>query len=192
MIFKLIDLPYSSSALQPYISEETITFHYYKHHQAYVSNLNNFLSPVSIYKSLEQIIIEENGVIFNNAAQVWNHSFYWCSMSPFGGRTPNGLIADLISRDFGSFQNFRNKFIEIAMSFFGSGWIWLVQNNLGRLSIETTTNAGTPIRFGLNPILTCDLWEHSYYIDYKNQKLNYINNWWELIDWNFANKNLLV
>lgn len=192
MIFKLIDLPYSPSALQPYISEEAITFHYYKHHQAYVSNLNNLLSATTVYKSLEEIIVKENGIIFNNAAQIWNHSFYWCSMSPFGGNIPGGLIGDLISRDFGNFHSFKDKFTQMAMGFFGSGWIWLVQNSAGRLGIETTLNAGSPIRFGLNPILVCDLWEHSYYIDYRNKKLNYINNWWEIIDWNFANKNLLI
>lgn len=192
MIFKLIDLPYSPSALQPYISEETITYHYHRHHQTYVSNLNNLLPATSVYKSLEEIIVKENGNIFNNAAQIWNHSFYWCSMSPFGGNAPSGLIADLIFRDFGNFQNFKNKFTQMAMGFFGSGWVWLVQNNLGKLSIETTLNAGSPIRFGLNPILVCDLWEHSYYVDYRNQKLNYINNWWKIVDWNFATKNLLT
>lgn len=192
MAFTLQALPYSKSALAPYISEETLDFHYGKHHQAYVNNLNALIDGKPIAnKPLEEIIKTESGSIFNNAAQVWNHTFYWHSMAPKAGGRPHGAIADKIIRDFGSFEAFKDQFSKAAAGQFGSGWAWLVQNAQGQLLIETTSNAGCPITAGLKPILTCDVWEHAYYIDYRNARPKYIESWWNLVHWDFANQNLI-
>jgi len=189
MSFTLPALPYEKNALAPHISEETLEYHYGKHHQAYVTNLNKLTegSPLSS-KSLEDIIKSENGGIFNNAAQVYNHTFYWNSMSPNGGGAPTGAVEAAINASFESFDNFKDAFSKAAASQFGSGWAWLVKNGDG-LAIETTSNAGCPIRAGKTPVLTCDVWEHAYYIDYRNARPKYIESWWNLVNWDFANKN---
>lgn len=193
MTFVLEALPYSKDALSPFISEETLEYHHGKHHQTYVTNLNNLTegSPLR-EKPLEELIKSQSGGIFNNAAQVWNHSFYWHSMGPKMGGTPKGKIADLINSSVGSFEKFKEDFSKAALGQFGSGWAWLVQcEKTGSLSIMATSNAGCPITEGKKPILTCDVWEHAYYIDYRNARAKYIDAWWHLVNWDFANGNLL-
>lgn len=188
-------LPYSKDALAPVISAETIDFHYGKHHQAYVNNLNNLI-PGTKYESmsLEDIVKASNGVasekaIFNNAAQIWNHTFYWNSLSPTGGGDPKGNIASLINKSFGSFAEFKDKFSKAAAGQFGSGWAWLVKTVDG-VAIETSGNAETPMANGKTCLLTIDVWEHAYYIDYRNARPKYIEEFWKLVNWEFANKNL--
>jgi Fe-Mn family superoxide dismutase len=192
MAFSLPPLPYAGDALAPHISAETISFHHGKHHQAYVNNLNGFVEkdPTLAGLTLEQIVRSASGGLFNNAAQVWNHTFYWNSMRPGGGGEPSGNIAAAIDRDFGSFAAFREAFSKAAGGQFGSGWAWLVKNAEGRLEIVTTSNAGCPLTDGLTPILTCDVWEHAYYVDYRNARPAYVNAWWNLVNWDFANANL--
>jgi Fe-Mn family superoxide dismutase len=191
MAFKLPELPYAMDALAPQISKETLEYHYGKHHQTYVTNLNNLTEgkPES-QKSLDDLVKTTEGPIFNNAAQVWNHTFYWMSMKPKGGGAPTGKIADAIKKDFGSFDAFKEQFSKAAVGQFGSGWAWLVKYKSGKLAIETTGNAGNPMRDGKTPLLTCDVWEHAYYIDYRNARAKYIETWWNLVNWDFANKNL--
>ncbi len=187
MTFKLPDLPYSKDALAPHISAETLEFHHGKHHQTYVTNLNNLVSE----GALEDLIkTQPAGPIFNNAAQVWNHTFYWHSMAPNAGGAPKDKIAAAIAKDFGSFEAFKEQFSKAALGQFGSGWAWLVQDSSGKLAIEATSNAGCPLQTGKNPILTCDVWEHAYYIDYRNARAKYIDAWWNLVNWDFANQNL--
>jgi Fe-Mn family superoxide dismutase len=190
--FVLPALPYSKTALVPHISEETLEYHHGKHHQAYVTNLNSLIegSPLS-QKSLDEIVKNEKGAIFNNAAQVWNHTFYWHSMAPKAGGKPFGKILELINQHFASFESFKEQFQKAALGQFGSGWAWLVidQKN-GNLFIETTANAGCPLVEGRIPILTCDVWEHAYYIDYRNARAKYVDAWWNLVNWEFANQNL--
>lgn len=192
MAFSLPPLPYSKNALAPYISEETLDYHHGKHHQTYVTNLNNLIEGTpNQTKSLEEIIKTENGAIFNNAAQVWNHTFYWHSMAPKAGGNPHGEINELINEFFGSFATFKEQFSKAAAGQFGSGWAWLVSDKKnGRLHIETTANAGCPLTEGHIAILTCDVWEHAYYIDYRNARAKYIEAWWNLVNWEFANQNL--
>jgi Fe-Mn family superoxide dismutase len=192
MAFSLPALPYSKTALAPYISEETLEYHHGKHHQTYVNNLNSLTEGTPIHqKSLEEIIKSESGAIFNNAAQVWNHTFYWHSMAPKAGGTPHGKIDNLIREFFGSFAAFKEHFSKTAAGQFGSGWAWLVRDPKdGRLLIESTANAGCPLAERLTPILTCDVWEHAYYIDYRNARAKYIETWWNLVNWEFANQNL--
>lgn len=191
MAFNLPELPYAMDALQPHISKETLEFHYGKHHNAYVTNLNNLTEGTdNANKSLEEIIMSSEGGLFNNAAQVWNHTFYWNSMSPNGGGEPSGAIADAINKAFGDFATFKQKFSEAAATQFGSGWAWLVKNGAGELSIVKTANAENPMTSDLKPILTCDVWEHAYYIDYRNARPKYIETWWNLVNWDFANQNL--
>ena len=192
MAFTLPILPYSKNALVPFISEETLEFHYGKHHQTYVTNLNNLVEGKPLQnKSLEEIIISESGAIFNNAAQIWNHTFYWHSMAPKAGGAPHGKIGDMIKESFGSFDAFKEQFSKAAAGQFGSGWAWLVREKKdGQLFIETTFNAGCPITEGNVPLLTCDVWEHAYYIDYRNARVKYIEAWWNLVNWDFANQNL--
>ena len=195
MSVSLPDLPYSKKALSPHISEETLNFHYGKHHKAYVDKLNGQIQGTKWEKaSLEEIILsskEENQGVFNNAAQVWNHTFYWRSMSPDGGGSPLGSVARAIERDFGSFETFKEKFAAAAMGQFGSGWAWLVESG-GRLKIAATPNAETALAApeAGRPLLTCDVWEHAYYIDYRNARNKYIEAFWNLINWRFASKNL--
>lgn len=192
MAFSLPALPYSKSALAPAISEETLDYHHGKHHQTYVTNLNSLTDGTPLQqKNLEEIIMSESGAIFNNAAQVWNHTFYWHSMAPKAGGKAHGKVGDLINEFFGSFEAFKEQFSKAAAGQFGSGWAWLVRDKKnGRLHIETTANAGCPLTEDNQPILTCDVWEHAYYIDYRNARAKYIEAWWSLVNWDFANQNL--
>ncbi len=192
MAFELPKLPYGMNALAPFISQETLEFHYGKHHQAYVNNLNA-LVPGTEYESadLELIIRKAEGGIFNNGAQVWNHTFYFESFSPTGKRIPDGVLADEINRTFGSFDMFREEFTKKASTLFGSGWAWLVKNPDGSLGLVQESNAGNPIRQGLKPLLTCDVWEHAYYIDYRNRRPDYIKSFWEVIDWDVISERYL-
>ncbi len=189
MVFKLPELPYAKDALAPHISAETLEFHYGKHHQTYVDNLNKLVagSPLA-EKSLEDLIKTTDGGIFNNAAQVWNHTFYWYCLAPKAGGQPKGKVADEIQKAFGSFQTFKEKFTEAALTQFGSGWAWLVKKPDGSLAIEKTPNAGNPMTSGLKPLLTCDVWEHAYYIDYRNARAKYVENFWNLVNWDFVEK----
>jgi Fe-Mn family superoxide dismutase len=190
MTFELPALPYAKDALAPHISAETIEYHYGKHHQTYVTNLNN-LVPGTEFEglSLEEIIKKSSGGIFNNAAQVWNHTFYWNSLSPNGGGAPTGGLANAIDRTFGSFDKFKEEFTKCAVTTFGSGWAWLVKNANGSLELVSTSNAGCPLTAGQTPILTCDVWEHAYYIDFRNLRPQYLEAFWALVNWEFANAN---
>ena len=191
MSFTLPPLPYALDALAPRISKETLEYHYGKHHQAYVTNLNNLIPGTEFEnKSLEDIIKTSSGGIFNNAAQVWNHTFYWHSLSPKGGDEPTGKLADAIKKNFGSYEDFKAAFTKAAIGQFGSGWAWLVKNPDGSLAITATSNAGTPITEKQTALLTCDVWEHAYYIDYRNARPKYLENFWALVNWDFATKNL--
>lgn len=184
MKFELPPLPWAANALEPIISAKTIEFHYGKHHQAYVNNLNNLL-PGSPFENapLEQIVVEAEGGIFNNAAQVWNHTFYWNCLTPQGGGQPTGDLMDAIVRDFGSFEEFQKQFTQAATTLFGSGWAWLSADEDGKLIISQEPNAGNPMRKGLEPLLTCDVWEHAYYLDKQNRRPDYIADFWKLVDW---------
>ncbi|OGV25452.1 MAG: superoxide dismutase [Legionellales bacterium RIFCSPHIGHO2_12_FULL_37_14] len=187
MTFTLPPLPYSMNALAPHISEETLEYHYGKHHQTYVNNLNNLVENTPFAgASLEKIILEATGPLFNNAAQVWNHTFYWNCLSQDGGKTPTGKLAEKITRDFGSLAKFKEEFTQSAIKAFGSAWAWLCVDKSGKLVIKTTSNAGTPMTEGLKAILTCDVWEHAYYIDYRNRRPDYLNAFWELVNWEFV------
>jgi len=190
MIFTLPQLPYPKDALAPYISEETLEYHHGKHHQAYVNNLNKLLEGSEFAgMELEDIIKKSSGGLFNNAAQVWNHTFYWHCMSPDGGGEPEAGLLDAIKRAFGSFAEFKEQFNQTAIATFGSGWAWLVQDKQGDLKIISTSNAATPMTDGLSAILTCDVWEHAYYIDYRNARPEYVNSFWKLVNWDFAASN---
>ncbi len=191
MEHKLPELPYASDALQPVISPETIAYHYGKHHQTYVNNLNKLIAGTEYEQmSLEDIIKKSSGGIFNNAAQIFNHSFYWRCLCPNGGGEPTGKLAELINKNFGSLAAFKEKFSNIAVGTFGSGWAWLVQNAEGSLSVESTSNAATPITEGKTPLLTCDVWEHAYYIDYRNARPTYVEKFWDIVNWDFVAANL--
>ncbi|MDR3442060.1 MAG: superoxide dismutase [Fe] [Legionella sp.] len=191
MTFALPQLPYAMNALAPHISEETLQYHYGKHHQAYVNNLNKLIPGTEFENlSLEEIIMKSKGGVFNNAAQVWNHTFYWHSLTPNGGGEPKGKLADAITKNFGSFDTFKEQFTQAAATTFGSGWAWLVQDDAGALKIISTSNAVTPMTEGLTALLTCDVWEHAYYIDYRNARPDYINAFWALVNWDFAASNL--
>ena len=185
-------LPYANDALAPNISAETIEYHYGKHHKTYVDNINRLIQGTEFANSsLEDIIKKaQPGGIFNNAAQVWNHTFYWNSLSPKGGGEPKGAVADAIIKSFGSFKDFQEKFTNAAVTHFGSGWAWLVKNADGSLAIETTGNAGTPLKDGKKALLTCDVWEHAYYIDYRNARAKYVEAFWKLVNWDFVSANL--
>lgn len=184
MKHELPPLPWAPDALEPYISKQTIEYHYGKHHQAYVTNLNNLIPGTAFENaSLEEIIQKAEGGIFNNGAQVWNHTFYWHCLSPNGGGEPKGELAEAIKRDFGSFEVFREKFSAAAATLFGSGWAWLVKTSEGKLEIIQESNAGNPLRYGKTPLLTCDVWEHAYYLDKQNRRPDYIADFWKLVDW---------
>ncbi len=190
MAFELPPLPYAKDALAPHISQETLEFHYGKHHQTYVTNLNNLVPGTEFEgKSLEDIVKNSSGGIFNNAAQVWNHTFYWNSLSPNGGGEPEGALANAINRTFGSFEKFKEEFTKCAVTTFGSGWAWLVENKDGSLALVSTSNAACPLTSGQTPLLTCDVWEHAYYIDYRNARPAYLEAFWRLVNWDFAAKN---
>ena len=191
MEHKLPELPYSNDALAPHISAETIEYHYGKHHNAYVTKLNAGIQGTEFAEmSLEDIIMKSSGGLFNNAAQVWNHTFYWNSLSPNGGGAPTGAIADAINAKWGSFDKFKEEFNAKAGGNFGSGWTWLVKDNSGNLDILNTDDADTAMKHGKTAILTCDVWEHAYYIDYRNARPSYLEAFWKLVNWDFANQNL--
>jgi len=191
MSFELPPLPYDKNALEPYISEETLDFHYGKHHQAYVTNLNNLTSNTEFENlSLEAIITKATGPIFNNAAQVWNHTFYWHCLSPQGGGEPKGVVGDAIKNAFGSFAAFKEEFSRVAIATFGSGWAWLVQQKDGKIAIVSTGNADNPLTKDQKPLLTCDVWEHAYYIDYRNARPKYVEAFWNLVNWSFVEEQL--
>ncbi|MCX4189283.1 superoxide dismutase [Fe] [Methylophaga sp. OBS3] len=190
MAFELPPLPYANDALEPHISAETIEFHYGKHHQTYVTNLNNLVPGTEFEgKTLEDIITKSSGGIFNNAAQIWNHTFYWNSMTPNGKDAVDGALADAINSKFGSFAEFKEQFTKSAATNFGSGWTWLVKNADGSLEIVNTSNAGCPLTAGQTPLLTCDVWEHAYYIDYRNARPKYLESFWALVNWDFVAAN---
>lgn len=190
MAFELPSLAFEKNALEPFFSRESVEFHYGKHHQAYVANLNRLLPGTKYEKmSLEEIVVKSSGCIFFNAAQVWNHSFYWMSLSPHGGGEPDGALADAINATFGSFMVFKEKFTQCALGTFGSGWTWLVKNGDGSIALATTGNAGFPLTVGRKPLLTCDVWEHAYFIYYRNAQRKYLYAFWALIDWDFVRKN---
>lgn len=184
MKFELPQLPYPANSLEPVISQKTIEFHYGKHHQTYVTNLNN-LVPGTEFENceLETIVKKADGAIFNNAAQVWNHTFYFESFKPNGGGVLKGDLAVAIEKTFGSFENFKKEFNTAATTLFGSGWAWLVKDFNGALFILKEGNAGSPLTKGLTPVLTFDVWEHAYYLDYQNRRADYLNSLWEIIDW---------
>jgi Fe-Mn family superoxide dismutase len=191
MAFTLPELPYSKDALAPHMSAETLEFHHGKHHQAYVTKLNELVAadPALQGKSLEDLVkTTKQGPVFNNAAQVWNHTFFWHSMKPQGGGEPSGSLADAITRSFGSVSDFKTKFNAAAVGQFGSGWAWLVKNG-DALEIVTTSNAGTPFAENRTCVLTCDVWEHAYYIDHRNARAKFVESWWNLVNWDFASKN---
>jgi superoxide dismutase, Fe-Mn family len=184
MTHELPKLPYGLNALEPFISQRTIEFHYGKHHQAYVNNLNKLIVGTEFANaSLEEIVRKASSGIFNNGAQVWNHTFYWNCMKPQGGGEPQGVLYEAILKNFGSFAEFKEKFSTAAATLFGSGWVWLVKKPAGTLYITQESNAGNPLRSGLTPLLTCDVWEHAYYLDKQNLRPNYIADFWNLVDW---------
>ena len=190
MAFSLPPLPYDKGALAPHISQETLEFHHGKHHNTYVTNLNKLVPGTEFEKmSLEEIILKSSGGIFNNAAQIWNHTFYWHCLSPNGGGAPSGALAKAIDETFGSFAQFKEKFTATSVTTFGSGWGWLVKNSDGSLELMSTSNAGTPATSGKKALLTCDVWEHAYYIDYRNARPGYVVAFWNLVDWDFVAKN---
>ena len=190
MEHKLPPLPYAHDALAPHISKETLEFHHDKHHQTYVTNLNNLIKGTEFENStLEEIVKKSSGGIFNNAAQVWNHTFYWDSMKPTGGGQPTGALADAINAKWGSFDKFKEEFNKAALGNFGSGWTWLVQKPDGSVDIVNTSNAATPLTTADKALLTADVWEHAYYIDYRNARAKFLEAFWNVANWEFANQN---
>ncbi len=191
MPYTLPPLPYSRDALAPHISAETIDYHYGKHHQAYVDNLNKLIPGTEFEKlGLEEIVRRAQGPVFNNAAQVWNHTFYWRCLKPAGGGDPKGELAQALTRAFGGHAEFRQQFTQAAVSLFGAGWAWLVQKRDGACAIVQTSNAATPVQTGDTPLLVCDVWEHAYYIDYRNARAKYVEAFWRLVNWSFVEQNL--
>jgi Fe-Mn family superoxide dismutase len=191
MPFELPPLPYAKDALAPYISAETLEFHHGKHHRTYVDNLNKLVDGTpNAGKSLEEIVRSSDGGVFNNAAQTWNHTFYWKSMKPKGGGGPTGALADLVKRDFGDVEKLKQALKEAATTQFGSGWAWLVSEG-GKLKVTKTSNADLPMKHGQTALLTCDVWEHAYYVDYRNARPKYVEAFLDhLADWDFAASNL--
>jgi superoxide dismutase, Fe-Mn family len=187
MAIELPALPYDRTALEPHISAETIDFHYSKHHQTYVTNLNNLIVGTEFENAdLETIVRKAQGGLFNNAAQVWNHTFYWNCLKPNGGGAPTGKLADGINAAFGGFDAFKAEFSKTAIGTFGSGWAWLVQRADGSLALVSTSNAATPLTGTDKPLLTCDVWEHAYYVDYRNARPKYVEAFWNLVNWDFV------
>jgi superoxide dismutase, Fe-Mn family len=183
-------LPYATDALTPHISKETLEIHHGKHHQAYVTNLNNLIKGTEFESlGLEDIVRKSSGGVFNNSAQIWNHTFYWNSLKPNGGGEPTGALGDAIAKKWGSFAAFKEAFTKSAIGNFGSSWTWLVKKADGSLDIVNTSNAATPITGTDVPLVTCDLWEHAYYVDYRNRRPDYLGAWWNLVNWDFAAKN---
>lgn len=191
MEFSLPELPFPRDALSPHISAETIDYHYGKHHQTYVTNLNNLVKGTpNENKSLEELIKSSTGGVFNNAAQVWNHTFYWHCLRPDGGGEPSGKVLTAINAAFGNFQAFKEQFTQTALTTFGSGWAWLVQKPDGSVALVSTSNAGCPLTTGDRPLLTCDVWEHAYYVDYRNARAKYVEAFWNLVNWEFVAANM--
>jgi Fe-Mn family superoxide dismutase len=189
MAIELPKLPYALDALAPVIDKKTMEFHYGKHHQAYVNNLNGLIPGTKFENaSLEDIIKGADGAIYNNGAQVWNHTFYFTSFKPKGGKEPDGLLANAIKKNFGSFAEFKELFAKAAVTLFGSGWAWLVKSSDGNLKIIQESNAGNPMRNGYVPILTCDVWEHAYYLDYQNRRPDYVKALWDILNWDIISK----
>lgn len=190
MEHKLPELPYAKNALEPHMSAETLEYHYGKHHQTYVDNLNKLIPGTEFADlSLDEIVKKSSGGIFNNAAQIWNHTFFWNCLKPNGGGAPSGALADAINKAFGSFDEFKAKFSQTAITTFGSGWAWLVKNGDGSLALMSTSNAGTPMAQDKTALLTCDVWEHAYYIDYRNARAKFVENFWNVVNWDFVAKN---
>lgn len=187
----LMELPFAKNALEPMLSQETIEYHYGKHHAGYVKKLNAQVEKDSRLegKTILELVKSEKGGVFNNAAQVYNHDFYWNCLVPNDQEGPSQALEDAMVRDFGSVENCMEEFTQTAATLFGSGWTWLSLNMEGKLVVEKTCNANTPIRYGNVPLLTCDVWEHAFYIDYRNDKAAYINKWWELVNWEFVSQN---
>lgn len=186
----LPELPYAMDALAPHLSKETLEYHYGKHHQAYVTNLNNLIKGTGFENdTLEGIIKKSSGGIFNNAAQVWNHTFYWNGMKPNGGGDPKGALADAIKKKWGNVDEFKKAFATSCVGNFGSGWTWLVKKLDGSLEIVNTSNAATPMSGSDRPLLTCDVWEHAYYVDYRNLRAKYVESFWSLVNWDFVENN---
>ncbi|MBP7496761.1 MAG: superoxide dismutase [Bacteroidales bacterium] len=191
MAIELPKLPYEMNSLEPFITQKTLEFHYGKHHQAYVTNVNKLITGTEFENaSLEQIIRKGSGGIYNNGAQVWNHTFYWESLKPKGGGEPSAEIINLLIKNFGSLAEFKEKFSNASATLFGAGWSWLVKKPDGSLEIIQESNAGNPLRIGLTPLLTCDVWEHAYYLDYQNRRPDYINAFWNLINWDAISQRL--
>ena len=191
MAFTLPELPYAKDALVPHMSQETLEYHHGKHHNAYVNNLNNLIKGTKYENmSLEEIILSSEGPVFNNSAQIWNHTFFWNSLSPKGGGDASGSAQEAITKQWGSFEKFKEEFTKSAVANFGAGWTWLVKNKDGSLEIVNTSNAQTPLTTGATPLLTVDVWEHAYYIDYRNERPKFINGFWALVNWDFVNINL--
>ncbi len=190
MAFELPALPYAKDALLPHISAETLEYHHDKHHQTYVTNLNNLVAGTEFENaSLEEVVVKSSGGVFNNAAQVWNHTFYWNCLTPNGTGAPTGALAEAIDATFGSFDKFKEEFTKCAVTTFGSGWGWLVKNADGSLALVSTSNAGCPLTSGQTPLLTCDVWEHAYYIDFRNLRPKYLEAFWALVNWDFVASN---
>ncbi len=191
MAFELPKLPYALNALEPHISQETLEYHYGKHHAAYINKLNGLVEGTEhAGQSLEDIIKTAQGGIFNNAAQIWNHTFYWHSMTPNSSGEPSEDLASILSNAFGSVDAFKEQFTQAAATQFGSGWAWLIKNANGELEIISTSNAENPLTQGATPLLTCDVWEHAYYIDTRNDRPKYISNFWQVVNWDFVANNL--
>ena len=191
MAIELPMLPFAHNALEPHISQETIEFHYGKHHKTYVDNLNKMIVDTKYAPmTLEKIISSAQGAMFNNAAQIWNHTFYWNCLSPNGGGIPSGTLATIIAKNFGSIEAFKTQFSEIAIKTWASGWAWLVQRPDGTLTLTSTSNASTPLTGEDTPLLTCDVWEHAYYIDYRNARPKYLEAFWNLVNWDFVASNM--
>lgn len=191
MTHTLMELPFDSSALEPIISKETLSYHHGKHHAAYINNLNKLIAGTKYEeRSLIDIVTSSEGGIFNNAAQVYNHNFYFSGMCSNRNMEPSATLKELLSRDFGSFEAFKETFVKAASTLFGSGWVWLSMNKDGKLLIESFSNAANPLLNGNIPLMTCDVWEHAYYIDYRNLRPEYIEKWWGLINWDFVSQNL--
>ena len=191
MSFELPQLPYAKDALEPHISAETLEYHHGKHHNAYVNKLNELIEGTEFADmSLEDIVLKSEGVMFNQAAQIWNHTFYFNGFSPQGGGEPSGELAEKINDRFGSFEDFVKEFNQLAAGTVGSGWVWLVQKADGSLDLVNTFNAGTPLTDGLTPLLTCDVWEHAYYVDTRNDRGAYLKNFWNIVNWEYVAGNL--
>ena len=191
MAIELPALPYDRTALEPHISAETIDYHYSKHHQTYVTNLNNLIAGTEFENAdLESIVRKAQGGLFNNAAQVWNHTFYWNCLKPNGGGAPTGKLAEAIDAAFGSFDAFKAEFTKTAIGTVGSGWAWLVQRADGSLALVSTSNAATPLTGTDKPLLTCDVWEHAYYVDYRNARPKYVEAFWNLVNWDFVSEQM--